>query len=292
MLDSHRYTRRRFLHEVTIAGGAAAAAGLLPSLAVAAKKGGPKGLRIGSCMLDLPAAKEVGLDGIEARTSIVGDNLDLVDPAVRERYKEQMKATGLPIASLMLGFFNSYPLASDPRGPKWIEQAIEAGKDLGARVLLVAFFGKGDLRDSEKRLKKSDVDVVVKHLQSLAPKAEQCGVILAVENWLSAEQNMELLDRVGSKAVQLYYDVGNSTVQGYDVPSEIRRLKERIVSIHFKDNGHYLGEGKVRFAPIAEAIEDIGYRGWIIMETANPSGKPVDDSRRNAAYIRKLFGMS
>ena len=43
---------------------------------------------------------------------------------------------------------------------------------------------------------------------------------------------------------------GNSTRLGYDVPAEIRLLKERIAMFHFKDGRSYLGEGEVKFAPI------------------------------------------
>lgn len=35
----------------------------------------------------------------------------------------------------------------------------------------------------------------------------------------------------------------------------------------------------------------IGYRGWIVMETANPSKDAVLDAKRNGAYIRRLFGI-
>jgi sugar phosphate isomerase/epimerase len=265
-------------------------AGFLPSLAWADGKEKTNGLRIGSCMLELPQAKEAGLDGIEVRADIAGDELNLADPAVRQNLKDQMKATGLPVSSLMLGFFNSYPLASDPRGPKWIDQAIDAAQDLGAKTILVAFFSKGDLLEGD-RLKTSDVDVVVGHLKAVAPKAQQAGVILAIENYLSARQNAEILDRIGSEAVQLYYDVGNSSKKGYDVPAEIHWLKDRIKMVHFKDNPSFLGEGKISFEPIAAALQDINYQRWIVLETTSPSGNPVADAQRNAAFVRKLFGM-
>ena len=42
-----------------------------------------------------------------------------------------MQKTGLPICSLMMGLFNSYPLATDPRAPAWIEQSIDAAHDVG-----------------------------------------------------------------------------------------------------------------------------------------------------------------
>lgn len=289
MSNHHRPTRRDFLRECAVAGGLAAFPAIVPSFAFASQWSA-KDLRLGSCMLDLEEAKQIGLDGVEIRANLAGDHLDLADAAVRQKYKDQMKATGLPISSIMLGLLNSYPLASDPRGPAWLDQAIEAAKDLGAGVILVAFFGKGDLLEDGK-LKTADVDVAVERIKAAASKAKQAGVVLGIENTLSAQQNAAILDRIASDAVRVYYDVGNSTRQGYDVPAEIRFLKDRIAIFHFKDNPHYLGQGDVRFDAIAAAIRDIGYRGWIVLETTNPSKDKLADTRRNAQFVRKLFGM-
>lgn len=277
-------TRRNFL-----AGSAAAAmAAAMPQ--VWAAEAGAK-IRIGSCGVGLEQAKLAGLDGVEVRVGDAADVLEIAKPGVRSRYKEQMQKTGLPISSFMMGLLNSYPLASDPRGPAWLEQSIDSAKDLGAKTILVAFFGKGSL-GRQGQIKKADVDVVVERIKAAAPRAQDAGVILAIENELTAQQNAEILDRINSPAVRVYYDVGNLTNNGYDVPAEIRFLKERIAIFHFKDGPNYLGEGKVKFPEIAEAIKAIQYQGWIVLETANPSKDPVADAKRNAAYIRKLFGMA
>lgn len=281
-------TRRDWLK----AAAGLAGAGLISACpAQAGSPSRPVRIRIGSCMLNLDEAKQAGLDGVEIRAGNAAERLEIADPEVRRKYKEQMQRTGLTIPSVMMGLLNSNPLASDPRGPAWLEQTIDAAKDLGAKVILVAFFGKGSLL-AEGKLKQADVNVVVERLKAAAPRAERSGVILAIENTLSARQNAEILDRIDHPAVRIYYDVGNSTGLGYDVPAEIRFLKDRIAQIHFKDNPHYLGEGKVRFAPIAAAIEEIGYQGWIVLETTSPSKDRVADAQRNAAYVRKLFKMS
>jgi len=250
----------------------------------------PPKLLIGSCALNLDEAKKAGLDGVEVGVGGAADRLHIADPQVRQQLKEKMKETGLVISSLMMGLLNSYPLASDPRAPAWLEQSIEAAKDLGAKVILVAFFGKGSLLEG-KQVKKADVDVVVDRLKAAAPKAKQAGVILAIENTLSAEQNMEILKRIDSQAVQIYYDIYNLVGQGYDPPAEIRFLKDRIAMFHFKEGPNYLGEGKIDWKPVADAIREIGYEGWIVLETSSPSKDRVADARRNAQFVRKLFGM-
>jgi L-ribulose-5-phosphate 3-epimerase len=247
-------------------------------------------LRVGSCRIGLKEAKLAGLDGVEIGVGNPADKLSVADPEVRRQYKAEMAETGLVISSFMMGLLNSNPLAEDPRAPAWLEQSIDAAKDLGAGVILVAFFGKGNLLQ-DGQLKQAALDVAVQRLKGAAPRARDAGITLAIENTLSARQNADILDRIAQPSVRVYYDVGNSTRNGYDVPAEIRFLKDRIACVHFKDGSSYLGEGQIAFDPIAAAIQSIGYQGWIVMETANPSKDGVADAKRNAAFIRKLFGI-
>ena len=100
----------------------------------------------------------------------------------------------------------------------------------------------------------------------------------------------ELVERVGHDAVRVYYDIGNSTSNGYDVPAEIRMLGDRICQFHFKDGGHYLGEGNVAMKPVAEAMNAIGYKGWVVLETSVPSKDRDADFRKNANFVRGLLG--
>ncbi|MCY2952273.1 MAG: sugar phosphate isomerase/epimerase [Planctomycetota bacterium] len=251
----------------------------------------PVKIRISSCGVGLKDAKLAGLEGVEIGVGDAAEKLRVAEEKVRENYKKEMQETGLVISSFMMGLLNSYPLASDPRGPAWLEQSIDAAKDLGAKVILVAFFGRGSL-GNRGNIKKADVDVVVERLRAAAPRAKDAGVILGIENELTAQQNAEILDRVKSPAVQVYYDVGNLTNNGYDVPAEIRFLKERIAIFHFKDGANYLGDGKVKYPEIGAAIKEIGYNGWIVLETSNPSRDAVADTKKNAAFIKKLFWMA
>ncbi|MCL5270232.1 MAG: sugar phosphate isomerase/epimerase [bacterium] len=248
-------------------------------------------LRLGSCMIDLPQAKAAGLDGVEVNVGPAADRLQIADEAVRRRYKEQMRETGLAIPSLMMGLLNGAPLAADPRGPDWLAQSIDAARDLGAQTVLVAFFGKGDLLDAAGKVKQQDVDVVVERLRAFAPRAKEAGVTLAIENTLPAAENIRILDSIGHESVKVYYDVFNTGVsKGYDVPAEIRLLKRRIAQVHFKNGPRYLEDRANFFEPIVAALKDIGYAGWIVLETSSPSKDPVADARRNAEFVRRLLG--
>ncbi len=241
--------------------------------------GGPGGLEV---------AKRCTLDGLEVSPGGPADRLQIADPAWRAKLKEAAAKTGVAVSSVAMGLLNECPLASDPRGPAWLDQVIEATADLGARAILLAFFGAGDLLAGTE-LKAKEADVVVGRLKDAAPKAKQAGVILGVESYLSAAQNLDLLRRVGSDSVRVYYDVRNSTDKGYDVPAEIRTLGDRICQFHFKDGEHYLGEGKVKMDGVAASMAAIGYSGWVVLETSCPSKDRDADFTRNAAFARKLL---
>ncbi len=280
-------TRRGFL---TGAGAALAGTALLARGRNLQAGTAATGIRVGSCVLGLEQARQAGLEGAEVNVGGPAERLDIADPQVQARYKEQMQQTGLPICSFMMGLFNACPLASDPRAESWMAQSIDAARDLGARVILLAFFSNGDLLDANERVKRADVDAAVKRIKAVAPRAKDAGVILGIENYLNGEQNERILDRIDNEAVQIYYDVYNTgTTKKHDVPADIRRLKGRIAQFHFKNGDKYLDAEPAKFEPIAATIREIGYQGWIVLETSSPSGDPVADGKRNGDYVRALF---
>jgi len=189
----------------------------------------------------------------------------------------------LEIASLAIAEMNNIPLKSDPRAAIWLLDALDVMQKLGVKVLLVAQFYKGDLKGDA-----AGIDRTVDILKEAAPRAEKAGVILGLENYLSAEENLNIIQRVGSRAVQVYYDVGNSTDKGYDIYKEIRLLKGQICEFHFKDAGFLLGQGRIDFAKVREAIDEIGFSGWAQIEAAAPKDL-VSDYQADLKYLRNCF---
>jgi sugar phosphate isomerase/epimerase len=178
-------------------------------------------------------------------------------------------------------------LKSDPLGPKWVLDSIRLTKALKTRVLLLPFFGRWALESKE------EIDHVGDALRDLAPEAAKVGVILGLENTISAEANVRIMERSQSESVRVYYDVGNSTKAGFDPVKEIRWLgKDRICQFHLKDNPNYLGEGSIQFVPIMHAIHDIQFSGYANLETDAPSKQLEADMRRNLAYIRGVMAES
>lgn len=228
-------------------------------------------------------AGKLGFEGVQV--SLVStpkqETLALSDPEALARCLVASRESGVPVAGTTL----SAPYTRfDEASLKWVRDALPIVRALKTDIMLVAFFGVRVIADSAER------DRVAELLKEVAPEAEKAGVILGVENTISAEDNARILDRAGSDAVRIYYDVGNSTnIGGFDAGKEIRWLgRNRICQFHLKDKG-YLGEGKVNFPDVLSAIREIGYRGFAQLETSSPSGSIEEDMRRNLDYLRRLL---
>ncbi|MCL5098680.1 MAG: sugar phosphate isomerase/epimerase [Candidatus Omnitrophica bacterium] len=133
----------------------------------------------------------------------------------------------------------------------------------------------GDKSQADWHDNKTAVDQFVDLMKEVGPRAEKAGMSLGLESYLSAKANLELLDRIGSPAVEVYYDVGNSTDKGYDIYSEIRQLWARICEFHVKDGNYLLGQGRIDVKKVRAATDDIGYRGWMHRDQLSNSPIPI-----------------
>lgn len=230
-------------------------------------------------------AARLGFDGVEislGRTP-AGGKLPLDDGALQQRYLDALEKHRLAAAGTCLDILHVNYLKSDKLSRKWIADGIPITRRLNARVMLLPCFGKGALAT------RAEMDYAGDALRELAPLAERADVMLGLENTISAEDNVRIMERAGSKALLVYYDVGNSTRNGFDPVKELRWLgAARICQIHLKDNPHYLGAGSIDFPAVMKAIADIGFRGFANLETAAPSQSIEDDMGRNLAFVRGL----
>jgi len=281
-----------------MAGAARAAAGLAVTcscapLAEQEQAKAPAGFKLGVCDWtigktanpgSLEMAKRIGLDGVQVDFGRGDNSLPLFDEELQDNFLDEARRQKMQIASLAMGVLNNVPYKSDMRAERWVRQAINVAETMEVKVILLAFFGEGDLKEDEQ-----GVNMVVQRLRRVAPDAEMAGVTLGIESWLSAEQHVDIIERVGSNAVKVYYDVGNSHKAGYDIYKEIRQLGPLICEFHAKDYDDLYGKGSIDFKEVRLAMDDIGYRGWLVMEgTKMPLG--VEEScQYDAEYLRGIF---
>jgi L-ribulose-5-phosphate 3-epimerase len=257
----------------------------------------------------IPLAQKVGLQAIQVSVGTDPDNIPLRSKSVRQQYLELGKRHNIHFCSVAAGsILNRFALASEPQSAVYVIDALEAAKALGAKNILTAFFGNGNLlkRDAngnyinkstgkfaEHEWIEKDVERVIAVFKQIVPRAEDLGVAIGLENTLSAKQNFQIIQEIGSPMVQIYYDVGNSWRNGYDVISEIRQIgNNRMCEVHIKDiksNLLFNNEGEVDMEQCARALREIKYDKWLVLETSGRKGRFEEDTKANANYVRKVF---
>ncbi|MCU0467608.1 MAG: sugar phosphate isomerase/epimerase [Arcicella sp.] len=255
-----------------------------------------EGFRIGACdwsinQINSPesatVAAQLGLDGVQVNLGNLANNMHLRDPKIQKEYLTNFKKNGIKFSGLAIGELNNIPYKNDDRTDQWVSDAIDVAKILGVKTILLAFFGNNDLKNDE-----AGTQVVIEKLKKVMPKAEQNGITLGIESWLSAKEHLYIINEVKSPNLKVYYDVANANHMGYDIYREIRELgkQKMICEFHAKENDFLLGSGRIDFREVKNCMNEIGYKGWIQMEGAVPIGKTMFDSYvENRKFMKSLF---
>jgi L-ribulose-5-phosphate 3-epimerase len=238
-----------------------------------------------------PKAKELGFHGIE-----FGFGLDYrKDPLwtgegyTRQAIREAAGLTGVEAASICLHLLNhkENSPASDREehreaGREIIGNAIEACASIGASVILVPFFGTAALKSEEQK------QLMISEMRRMAPIAEDRGVCLALEVSMKAPELVHTVEAIGSDYVQVYFDVGNAASAKHDVVQEIMGLGEHISQVHVKDYpSRTLGEGDINFNEIIGALKEVGYDGYLMLETPSLQDS-TGAASSNINYLRRV----
>lgn len=239
-----------------------------------------------------PAAVELasrcGFAGVQVALGreLRNGKLPLDDAALQQKYLAESKKHAVALTSTCVNrlHVNYLKDKSDELAARWVSDSIRITQALGLRVLLLPFFGKGAIEQ------RAEMDVVGDWLREIAPEAERADVILGLEDTISAEDNLYIMERAQTPAVLTYYDIGNSTRKGFDPVQEIRLLgSERICEVHIKDNPHFLGEGSINIPGVVDSMAEIGFAEWAVLETTARKEAVVADMKHNLGFFRQAI---
>jgi sugar phosphate isomerase/epimerase len=122
--------------------------------------------------------------------------------------------------------------------------------------------------------------ILLRAIEPIARHGERCGGIFCIETGQeSASVLRAFVERIGSPALMVNYDPANMLRHG--VVEGVAILAPWIVHTHAKDHNPQtgsatLGQGRVPWDDYLQALEEIGYDGWLAVE--DETGKDVEAS--------------
>jgi L-ribulose-5-phosphate 3-epimerase len=238
-------------------------------------------------------AREIGLDGIQVSVQYPTDGKTptLRDPRTQAAFKRAALENGIQICSLAIGNpgKSRMPMHTSPAFAILLAEAVEIAYNIGTNNILLPILGDSHIDMTNQ----AQVDTFVAMMKEVARYAERYEVVVGLEDWISAEDNVKLLDAIGSDYVAVYYDAHNIVSRVKDIYVEPKMLGKRINQIHVKNASMLLSTpgGKMDWPRMSQEFYDIGYRGWYVLETGSPTKDLVADTRANIEYVKKTFRM-
>ena len=246
----------------------------------------------GSYLEKFKLAKEAGFDGVEPTTIETDEEL--------EEAKKAAEETGIEIPSVMNANHWQFPFSGNKeedieKAISGMRHSLKTAEFLGAdTVLLVPGVVNEDI-SYEQAMENS-----VKNIKRIVPEYEEKKIFIGIEEvWnkflLSPLEFKNYIDNFNSEVVGAYFDVGNILLYGY--PEQwIKTLGKRIKKVHLKDfklenkSFVYLYQGDVNWKKVKEALDSVGYEGYLTAEMPvdkdNPKGMVLQISKD----IDKIIG--
>ena len=241
----------------------------------------------------LQLSKDAGFDGVELNYALDGDLTPEASDADVAAVGKMARRIGIEISGLCSFLFWPYSLThEDPeRREKGMELAADMIRTAGLlgteNLLVIAGSTYVPWLEDEPPVAPEVCDRRAHEaIRRLIPLAEKAGVYLNVENifcngYLHSPQEMvEFVDSFQSDRVQVHFDTGN--IMLYHFPEHwIPVLGKRIKNIHLKEYSKRVHEfnlnafrplldGTTDWPAVLEALDRVGYRGYLTFEYFNP----------------------
>lgn len=222
---------------------------------------------------EFPLAHQLGFARLEWTLDQEGLHLNpLMTPAGQAEIKDLARTWKLAVTSITGDCFMQAPfwkaqgrlrdeLLSD------LTAIVKASTAVGAKLLVVPLVDNGALETAEQSRVLKD------SLLALQPLLLQSGVQIAFETDLDPQAQMAFIADYPAESFGINFDMGNSASLGWRPEIEIPLIASRLINVHVKDRRLGgttvpLGEGDAALPTVFTWLKDVGYDGYLILQTA------------------------
>ncbi len=203
-------------------------------------------------------------------------------------YKDWLRGEGLKISSLCYPLLDNNPNGVDVLMREYTLDRYREAIDFAAEVscpYVVAI--PGPVNSLINPPHEWMLNWFVEGVQKLVAHAKGTGVEILLENvpftYLPTAKDMRETAALIGPEVGINFDICNSAFIKEDPADAIRMLGDLVKNVHISDSGldefkhERLGTGIVEPAPVARALQDIGYTGVTVLEIITDALQPDSD---------------
>lgn len=160
-----------------------------------------------------------------------------------------------------------------------LHDAIEATAEAGARVMDGPLYSPVGYLPGRRRT-PDEWEWAIEGYQSVVGTLEACDVTLAIEPLNrfetyflnTAADAADLCDRVGHPRVGVAFDTFHANIEEKDLAGACRRLGAHLKHVQISENDRGTpGSGHVAWPRLLRALGELGYDGWLTIESFGPS---------------------
>jgi sugar phosphate isomerase/epimerase len=206
----------------------------------------------------------------------------------RRSYKEWLDGEGVRLSSLCYPLLDNNPNGVDKLMRAYTLDRYKEAVDFAAEMdcpYVIAI--PGPVNSLINPPHEWMLNWFVEAMQELLEHMQGTGVELLLENvpftYLPTAQEMVDIAKMIGPNVAINYDICNAAFINEDPAEAIRKMGDLVKNVHISDSGfdefkhERLGTGIVDVAPVAKALQDIGYSGVTVLEMISDEMQPDTD---------------
>ncbi len=247
-------------------------------------------------------AKDIGYDGIEIAPFTLAERVEQVSSEERKRIRDLAERLGLEIVGL------HWLLVSPPglhlttpddtvreQTKAYFRELIRFCADLGGKIMVVGSpkqrsLVQGDTYEAAWERTKA-------FFSDLLPLAEKFGITLCIEALPTETDFIPTLDEairfvkeMNHPNLQTMVDVKSAVGEGLRLDEAVRKAAPYLRHVHANDaNRLGPGMGDTDFTPLAKALKEINYDGFVSVEVFDFSPGAERIAKESLDYLRRVF---
>jgi sugar phosphate isomerase/epimerase len=245
----------------------------------------------------------LGYNGLELAPFTLGRTVTEISPARRRQIRDAAARHNLDICGLhwLLAKTEGMHL-NHPDGKvrqqtaKYLCDLVDCCADLGGKVLVL---GSPQQRNILSGVTPAQAwELATGTVTDAVRRAEERSVIICLEPLAVAETNfinsaaeaIRFARQFDSPAIQIILDVKAMCAETARIPEIIRLSWPYFAHFHANDsNLKGPGFGQVDFHPIASALKEVGYAGYVSVEVFRFEEGPETIAAQSLKYLREVF---